>query len=85
MPNFCYRVEKELANSLIRRHGAIIGKEKIESGIKVKLVKNPQLSAWYGCQMVSKLDSFENCWITGNDYDEYGHNIFFRKCNHQDL
>ena len=82
--NFTARLQSELTQSLSRRM-SIVSPQHIRKGVIVKSVNEPQLSAWYGCKIISSMSSFDNKWITADEYNEYGPNILLKKCTHQDL
>lgn len=87
MNNFCYRLQTQMQNSLVRRI-SIASPKDIQKTIKVRLVSQPSLSAWFGSQMIIGANDgmlFYEKWITSEDYHEYGCNILQRKCTHQDL
>jgi len=84
LQNFGSRLQREVTN-LLSRKMSVISPEQMNAKIKVKMARDPQLSAWMGCQMISNQSNFDNCWITNEEYHEYGPNILQRKCTHQDL
>jgi len=51
--------------------------------MKVKVVAPPErkYSVWIGGSILSSLSTFENMWITKEEYDESGPSIVHRKCN----
>jgi len=52
------------------------------SSIKVKVVAPPErkYSVWIGGSILSSLSTFQQMWITKNEYDESGPSIVHRKC-----
>merc|ERR1712036_163327 len=52
------------------------------SAIKVKIVAPPErkYSVWIGGSILSSLSTFQEMWITKDEYDESGPNIVHRKC-----
>ncbi|CAH9132053.1 unnamed protein product [Cuscuta epithymum] len=52
------------------------------SNMKIKVVAPPerQNSAWIGGSILASLSSFEQMWIKGTEYNEYGPSIVHRKC-----
>ena len=54
----------------------------ILDGQKGRILAPPerQYSAWIGGSILASSDSFEECWITKDDWDEYGPGIVHRKC-----
>jgi len=51
--------------------------------MKIKVVAPPErkYSVWIGGSILSSLSTFENMWITKEEYDESGPAIVHRKCN----
>jgi len=51
--------------------------------MKIKVVAPPErkYSVWIGGSILSSLSTFENMWITKDEYDESGPSIVHRKCN----
>jgi len=52
------------------------------SAVKVKIVAPPErkYSVWIGGSILSSLSTFEELWITKDEYDETGPGIVHRKC-----
>jgi actin len=52
------------------------------SSIKVKIVAPPErkYSVWIGGSILSSLTSFQEMWISKDEYDESGPGIVHRKC-----
>jgi len=52
------------------------------SAVKVKIVAPPErkYSVWIGGSILSSLSTFQEMWITKNEYDESGPGIVHRKC-----
>jgi len=50
--------------------------------MKIKIVAPPErkYSVWIGGSILSSLSTFENMWITKEEYDESGPSIVHRKC-----
>jgi len=50
--------------------------------MKIKIVAPPErkYSVWIGGSILSSLSTFENMWITKDEYDESGPGIVHRKC-----
>jgi len=50
--------------------------------MKIKIVAPPErkYSVWIGGSILSSLSTFENMWITKDEYDESGPSIVHRKC-----
>eukprot|EP00330_Aristerostoma_sp_ATCC50986_P008923 CAMPEP_0114578824 /NCGR_PEP_ID=MMETSP0125-20121206/3323_1 /TAXON_ID=485358 ORGANISM="Aristerostoma sp., Strain ATCC 50986" /NCGR_SAMPLE_ID=MMETSP0125 /ASSEMBLY_ACC=CAM_ASM_000245 /LENGTH=51 /DNA_ID=CAMNT_0001769199 /DNA_START=280 /DNA_END=435 /DNA_ORIENTATION=- len=48
--------------------------------MKIKVVAPPErkYSAWLGGSIVASLDSFEEKWITKEDYDKFGPGIIHK-------
>jgi len=53
------------------------------STMKIKVVAPPErkYSVWIGGSILASLSTFENMWITKEEYDESGPSIVHRKCN----
>jgi len=51
--------------------------------MKIKVVAPPErkYSVWIGGSILSSLSTFDNMWITKEEYDESGPQIVHRKCN----
>ena len=54
----------------------------VPSSIPIKVLAPPErkYSVWIGGSILSSLSSFQNMWITKNEYDECGPSIVHRKC-----
>jgi actin beta/gamma 1 len=54
----------------------------VPSSIPIKVLAPPErkYSVWIGGSILSSLSSFQNMWITKNEYDECGPLIVHRKC-----
>ncbi|XP_052799241.1 actin-5-like [Mya arenaria] len=54
----------------------------VPSGMKVKVVAPPErkYSVWIGGSILSSLSSFNQMWISKQEYDECGPSIVHRKC-----
>jgi len=52
------------------------------SSIKVKIIAAPErkYSVWIGGSILSSLSSFQEMWISKDEYDESGPGIVHRKC-----
>ena len=50
--------------------------------IKIKVIAPPerQYSVWIGGSILASLSTFEDMWITDEEYDEFGSSIIHRKC-----
>jgi len=55
---------------------------KAPSAVKVKIVAPPErkYSVWIGGSILSSLSTFQEMWITKDEYDESGPGIVHRKC-----
>ena len=49
---------------------------------QVYVVASPerQFGVWIGGEILSNISTFESCWITRTEYEEYGATIVHRKC-----
>jgi actin-related protein len=52
------------------------------SSVKVKIVAPPErkYSVWIGGSILASLSTFQQMWITKQEYDEAGPSIVHRKC-----
>lgn len=52
------------------------------ASVKIKVVAPPerQYSVWIGGSILSSLSTFQNMWVTKNEFDEMGPSIVHRKC-----
>jgi len=68
-PNIDARLTKELT-------------AKAPASIKVKVVAPPErkYSVWIGGSILSSLSTFQEMWVTKDEYDETGPGILIRKC-----
>jgi len=50
--------------------------------MKIKVIAPPErkYSVWIGGSILASLTTFENMWITKDEYDESGPSIVHRKC-----
>lgn len=48
--------------------------------VKVVAPSERKYSVWIGGSILSSLSTFEECWITKDEYDESGASIVHRKC-----
>ncbi|KAM9966887.1 hypothetical protein ACTFIR_007122 [Dictyostelium discoideum] len=54
----------------------------VSSRMKIKIIEPPErkYSVWIGGSMLSSLSTFQQMWISKEEYDEYGPSIVHRKC-----
>ena len=66
-----------LAERLTKELGALAS-----SSIKVKIIAPPErkYSVWIGGSILASLSTFQNMWISRQEYDESGPSIVHRKC-----
>ena len=52
------------------------------SSMKIKVIASPErkYSVWIGGAILSSLSTFQQMWITKEEYDECGPSIVHRKC-----
>jgi len=57
-------------------------KDQAPASVKVKIVAPPErkYSVWIGGSILSSLSTFQDMWITKDEYDESGPGIVHRKC-----
>lgn len=48
--------------------------------IKIIAPSERKYLGWIGGSVVACLSSFQNLWVTKNDYEEHGSSIVYRKC-----
>jgi len=67
-----------------RLHKEILKSESVPAGIHgiVKVIAPPERKflVWIGGSILSSLSTFQNMWITKQEYDEVGKEIVHRKC-----
>merc|ERR1711964_775457 len=86
-------VRKEMYNNIVLSGGStmfngIESRMKLEmerqapSGVGIKIIapKERKYSVWIGGSILSSLTTFEEMWITQEEYDEAGATIVHRKC-----
>ncbi|KAI4290840.1 actin beta/gamma 1 [Pancytospora philotis] len=68
-PNIAERIQKEITNFA-------------SSSMKVKVVapSERKYSVWIGGSILASLSTFQQMWITKEDYNEYGPGVVHRKC-----
>ncbi|VDM55785.1 unnamed protein product [Angiostrongylus costaricensis] len=54
----------------------------VPRSIKIRIVASPErkYSVWVGVSVLASLSSFQEMWITGNEYNECRPSIVHRKC-----
>jgi actin-related protein len=86
-------IRKDLYNNIVMSGGTTMFNgiaERIQKEIKalapdsmtIKIIAPPErkYSVWIGGSILSSLSTFEEMWITKNEYDEAGPSIVHRKC-----
>jgi len=86
-------IRKDLYANIVLSGGSTMFKgiqERMEKDVtalapptmKIKIVAPPErkYSVWIGGSILSSLSTFENMWITKEEYDESGPSIVHRKC-----
>jgi len=86
-------IRKDLYNNVVMSGGTTMFNgiaERIQKEIKalapdsmtIKIIAPPErkYSVWIGGSILSSLSTFEEMWITKNEYDEAGPSIVHRKC-----
>jgi len=86
-------IRKDLYNNVVMSGGTTMFNgiaERIQKEIKalapdsmtIKIIAPPErkYSVWIGGSILSSLSTFEEMWISKNEYDEAGSFIFHRKC-----
>ena len=59
----------------------IMNPQKINANlVKIIAPKERKYSVWMGGSILCSLESFENTWITRDEYNEYGNKIIHKKC-----
>ena len=69
LPGLAKRLEREITNVAPANHE-----------VKVVARGDRNHAAWIGGSILSSLSTFQQCWITKSDYDEYGPSIVHKKC-----
>ncbi|XP_041939378.1 actin, alpha skeletal muscle [Alosa sapidissima] len=56
--------------------------QKAPSTMKIKIIAPPELkySVWIGGSILASLSTFQQMWISKQEYDESGPSIVHRKC-----
>ncbi|KAH9255508.1 actin-2 [Batrachochytrium salamandrivorans] len=59
-----------------------LNKEMVPNTMKVKVVAPPErkYSVWIGGSILASLSTFQQMWISKQEYDESGPGIVHRKC-----
>ena len=86
-------IRKDLYNNIVLSGGSTMFKgidDRVQKEIKalapesmnIKIIAPPErkYSVWIGGSILSSLSTFEEMWITKNEYDEAGPSIVHRKC-----
>jgi len=63
-----------------RVHAELKAKAPASMAIKIIAAAERKYSVWIGGSILSSLSSFDEMWITKNEYDEAGPSIVHRKC-----
>ena len=68
-----------LPERLIKEIKALAPKSMKE---EVRVIVSPErrFATWMGGSIISCYSGFESCWITKDEYEEYGETIVRRKC-----
>ena len=69
LPGFAERVKKDMGTL-------------IPTGRRLRVVAAPErkCAAWLGGSVLASLSTFQQMWISKQDYDEFGPSIVHRKC-----
>ena len=86
-------IRKDLYNNIVLSGGSTMFKgvdDRVSKEMKalapesmtIKIIAPPErkYSVWIGGSILSSLSTFEEMWITKNEYDEAGPSIVHRKC-----
>ena len=86
-------IRKDLYNNIVCSGGTTMYEgvaERLQKEIKalapdsmtIKIIAPPErkYSVWIGGSILSSLSTFEEMWISKNEYDEAGPSIVHRKC-----
>lgn len=63
-----------------RMKNEIVALAPTETDVQVIAPLDRHNAAWIGGSMLSSLSTFQNMWITKDEYDEYGPSIVQKKC-----
>jgi len=86
-------IRKDLYNNIVMSGGTTMFagissrvQKEIETlappSMKIKVIAPPerQYSVWIGGSILSSLSTFQQMWVSKNEYDESGPSIVHRKC-----
>lgn len=86
-------VRKEMYNNIVLSGGSTMFrsiekrmlkelKRQAPAGVSIKVVAPPErrYSVWIGGSILSSLSTFQEMWISKEEYDEAGAGIVHRKC-----
>jgi len=87
LPGISERMTKEVTSLIWNYITSKVGMSeeevsRVRSKIKVKVVAPPErkYSVWIGGSILSSLSTFQQMWITREEYEEFGPAIVHRKC-----
>ena len=87
LPGISERMAKEVTSLIWNYITSKVGMSeeevsRVRSKIKVKVVAPPErkYSVWIGGSILSSLSTFQQMWITKEEYEEFGPAIVHRKC-----
>ncbi len=78
-PGFAKRFENELAHKLNSRIKAPLHSTNLPVESK-NIAWESKCSAWIGGSILASLGTFQQMWISKQEFDEHGANIIMRKC-----
>ena len=75
--SLCVFIFAGIADRLMKELGYIA-----PSSVKVKVIAPPErkYSVWIGGSILASLSTFQQMWISKQEYDEMGASIVHRKC-----
>lgn len=63
-----------------RMESELVHLAPVNTSIKVVTPPERKYSVWIGGSIMASLSTFQNSWITRNEYDDHGPRIVHRKC-----
>ena len=88
-------IRKELYNTIVLSGGNTMYKglperltkevkkyapESLKKAVRVIVPPEPKIATWVGGSILSSINTFQNNWITKDEYEESGRSIVYRKC-----
>ena len=80
-PGYASRIETEMRKLYIE--GQLMSEKKKRIRIPINIIDSPKRKylSFIGASIISNVrKEFDNYWISKKDWEEYGANIFLKKC-----